>query len=291
MKAGDTLTNSALAQTLQAVMEKGADALYTGDLAARLVEDVRSADGIFTVEDIVEFRPTLRSPLVAEDVSGFTLVGAPPPCTGGAVIAGVLRFLSGYQAPFVSASETLSVHRMVEGCRHAFAIRMSLSDPEFNAETTKDAINDLTRGKFMDLLRKGTKDDSTLPASQYGGKWAQLKDDEGQVETYDAHEGDRRQLTEDRKFGLNVERQDILSTASPQEGDQTSRSEGRTRKRGDQPFGYLNDAGTSHISVVDKDGNAVALTTSINSKFGSGILSESTGILLNNQMDSKCRSR
>lgn len=45
------------------------------------------------------------------------------------------------------------------------------------------------------------------------------------------------------------------------------------------------DAGTQHISVVDADGGACALTTTINTSFGSGLVVPELGILLNNQMD------
>ncbi|WP_245814565.1 gamma-glutamyltransferase [Cystobacter ferrugineus] len=42
---------------------------------------------------------------------------------------------------------------------------------------------------------------------------------------------------------------------------------------------------TTHVSVIDKDGNAVALTTTVNYGFGSCVVAKGTGILLNDQMD------
>lgn len=42
---------------------------------------------------------------------------------------------------------------------------------------------------------------------------------------------------------------------------------------------------TTHFSVVDKDGNAVAVTYTLNTTFGTGIVAGDSGILLNNQMD------
>lgn len=45
------------------------------------------------------------------------------------------------------------------------------------------------------------------------------------------------------------------------------------------------NAGTAHISVLDGQGFAVALTTTINTSFGSQVVASKSGILLNNQMD------
>lgn len=42
---------------------------------------------------------------------------------------------------------------------------------------------------------------------------------------------------------------------------------------------------TTHYSVVDKTGNAVAVTYTLNTNFGSGIVAKGTGVLLNNEMD------
>lgn len=42
---------------------------------------------------------------------------------------------------------------------------------------------------------------------------------------------------------------------------------------------------TTHISVIDREGNAVALTSTINYYFGSCLVAKGTGILLNDEMD------
>ncbi|GEQ76900.1 gamma-glutamyltransferase [Comamonas testosteroni] len=51
-----------------------------------------------------------------------------------------------------------------------------------------------------------------------------------------------------------------------------------------KPQPYESDQ-TTHYSVVDKAGNAVAVTYTLNTNFGSGIVARGTGILLNNEMD------
>ena len=47
----------------------------------------------------------------------------------------------------------------------------------------------------------------------------------------------------------------------------------------------VDDAGTTHLSVMDKDGSAIAITQTVNTLFGSGITVPGTGIVLNNEMD------
>ena len=45
------------------------------------------------------------------------------------------------------------------------------------------------------------------------------------------------------------------------------------------------DGGTTHLSVIDAEGNAVALTTTVNLTFGAHLVAGKTGIVLNDQMD------
>jgi gamma-glutamyltranspeptidase/glutathione hydrolase len=60
---------------------------------------------------------------------------------------------------------------------------------------------------------------------------------------------------------------------------------GETALRVKGPGLEQNDSGTSHLSTIDAAGNAVAITKTINTPFGSGITVPGTGIVLNNEMD------
>jgi gamma-glutamyltranspeptidase/glutathione hydrolase len=46
----------------------------------------------------------------------------------------------------------------------------------------------------------------------------------------------------------------------------------------------LDNPGTSQVSVADKDGMAISLTTTINTLFGCQVLVPESGIILNNEM-------
>ncbi|MBO1531134.1 gamma-glutamyltransferase [Psychrobacter sp. F1192] len=54
--------------------------------------------------------------------------------------------------------------------------------------------------------------------------------------------------------------------------------------KANNPLPYESDQ-TTHFSVVDKDGNAIANTYTLNFSYGTGLVADGTGILLNNEMD------
>jgi gamma-glutamyltranspeptidase/glutathione hydrolase len=51
------------------------------------------------------------------------------------------------------------------------------------------------------------------------------------------------------------------------------------------PLRTIESTSTTHLSVLDRDGNAVATTQTVNLYFGSGVMVPGTGVLLNNEMD------
>jgi gamma-glutamyltranspeptidase/glutathione hydrolase len=53
----------------------------------------------------------------------------------------------------------------------------------------------------------------------------------------------------------------------------------------ERPSVSAHDHGTSHLCVVDREGNVVALTTTINTAFGAKLMVPGLGIILNNEMD------
>jgi len=62
-----------------------------------------------------------------------------------------------------------------------------------------------------------------------------------------------------------------------------------TRTHGHEFYGMPveppRDGGTQHISATDSEGRAVALTTTINTGFGSGVVVPGWGVILNDEMD------
>lgn len=60
----------------------------------------------------------------------------------------------------------------------------------------------------------------------------------------------------------------------------------RASKSSELPAGRLQDSGpsTTHFSIIDRDGNRVAATQTVNFRYGSGLMPAGTGVVLNNEM-------
>jgi gamma-glutamyltranspeptidase/glutathione hydrolase len=64
----------------------------------------------------------------------------------------------------------------------------------------------------------------------------------------------------------------------------TERASSSAEVRAGRPAGYESDE-TTHFTVVDSEGNAVANTYTLNNSYGSSAMAKGTGILLNDEMD------
>lgn len=97
---------------------------------------------------------------------------------------------------------------------------------------------------------------------------------------------DRARFFGDTDF-VDIPLEGMLSKGYAAERRATIRLDRATLSRevGDsEPSGYESDE-TTHYSVVDADGNAVAVTYTLNGGYGSGATAKGTGVLLNNEMD------
>ncbi len=81
--AGDVLRQPALAKTLRAVAEQGADYMYTGPWAKQLVDAVRADGGKMTLEDLERYDVLWREPIIGKLGNGWEIATNPPPNTGG----------------------------------------------------------------------------------------------------------------------------------------------------------------------------------------------------------------
>jgi gamma-glutamyltranspeptidase/glutathione hydrolase len=89
---GDVLRLPDLAQTLEQVAAEGAECLYRGDLARRIVATVREQGGTLSAADLDAYRVTWRRPVAAR-FRGHEVLSNPPPSSGGVLIAYGLALL------------------------------------------------------------------------------------------------------------------------------------------------------------------------------------------------------
>jgi gamma-glutamyltranspeptidase/glutathione hydrolase len=89
---GERLVLTELGETLERIAAEGADAVYRGELARRMVAHVRAGGGSLSFDDLASYRVVRRRPLVAP-YRGHELRTNPPPSSGGILVALGLRAL------------------------------------------------------------------------------------------------------------------------------------------------------------------------------------------------------
>lgn len=213
---GEIIRQPELGETLKAIASEGAEVFYQGWIAQAIVEAVKKEGGVLTLDDLKNYRPVWREPLIGHYRKRLVIT-MPPPSSGGVALLEMLKVLEGHQLNRIPHNSATYLHLVVEAMKYAFADRAQyLGDPDF----VKAPIPTLISKDYASWIRGRISSVKTQPAKFYG--LTHLKAEQG---------------------------------------------------------------GTTHFSVLDRFGNAVSCTLSINTRFGSKVLVPRAGIVLNNEID------
>lgn len=126
---GTLIRQPDLARTLERLAKDGFDGFYRGRTAELLVAGVRKQGGNWSADDLANYRIKERTPLKFHH-RGYELVTAPPPSSGGVLLATILNVMEGYD--FAAMERADRLHLMVESMRRAYRDRSYiLGDPDF----------------------------------------------------------------------------------------------------------------------------------------------------------------
>jgi gamma-glutamyltranspeptidase/glutathione hydrolase len=128
---GDTLKLPDLANTLRAIAEHGADAFYTGELAAKLETEMRASGGLIRKADLAKYTAKVRKPIHGT-YRGYDIYAPPPPSSGGIVLVEMLNILENFSLNTRPSNSAETVHLMAEAMRRAYCDRARhLGDQDF----------------------------------------------------------------------------------------------------------------------------------------------------------------
>jgi gamma-glutamyltranspeptidase / glutathione hydrolase len=127
---GDVLRQADLARSLKALARDGADALYTGDLAAAVIRFMRAERGFITAEDLAAHSSTWQQP-IATSYHDHTVLAFPPNSQGAALLM-QMNMARMFDLQSFGHNTPEYVHTLVEIKKLAFAERdRHIADPTF----------------------------------------------------------------------------------------------------------------------------------------------------------------
>jgi len=129
---GETLEQPDLARTYRGIAEHGTSYFYRGPFAAAVSAWMAGHGGLLSADDFAAYQPILREPLITT-YRGRTIVGFPPPSSGGVHVAEILNILENFDVEAIFRRDVGQYqHLLAEAMKLAFADRAYwLGDPDF----------------------------------------------------------------------------------------------------------------------------------------------------------------
>ncbi|MAT71605.1 MAG: gamma-glutamyltransferase [Planctomycetaceae bacterium] len=129
---GETLRLPDLAASYREIAEHGGDWFYRGEFAQRVGDWMAANGGLITADDFADYHAAQREPIVTR-YRCYTIVGFPPPSSGGVHVAQILNMLEHFDlAEMHREDPARATHVIVEAMKLAFADRAYwLGDADF----------------------------------------------------------------------------------------------------------------------------------------------------------------
>ncbi|MFT5172494.1 MAG: gamma-glutamyltranspeptidase/glutathione hydrolase [Gammaproteobacteria bacterium] len=161
-KVGERLIQADLARSLQLISEHGAKVFYQGEIAARIVSDMRIHDGLIRAADLAGYRTVMRSPVFGT-YRGHAIASMPPPSSGGVHLIQILNVLEGFPIGFLGHNSADTIHLLTESMKLAYADRAShLGDADF----IRVPVQGLTSKSYAGVLRERINLQQARPSAQ-----------------------------------------------------------------------------------------------------------------------------
>lgn len=126
---GHRVVQTDLANTLKAIAKKGKAGFYQGETAQKMVDSVQANGGIWTLDDLDNYRVKVRSP-VKGVYQGYQITSAALPSSGGMVLTQALNILEHFD--LAGADPVQQQHWVIEAMRLAYRDRNRyLGDADF----------------------------------------------------------------------------------------------------------------------------------------------------------------
>ena len=149
-KAGDTLIQKDLANTLKRIRDLGEREFYEGTTAKLLIAEMERGHGIIKLNDLKIYKAKSRVP-VSFNYKGYTILTMPLPSSGGIVLQQMMKMTENRNISAMQFGTAASVQLMTEIERRAYADRAKfLGDADF----VKVPANTLVSKKYLDERMK-----------------------------------------------------------------------------------------------------------------------------------------